>query len=326
MDRLANQVPPAAGRGFARRRRWRVCAHVPRFAPRAASGLSAIARRCAIQPHDLGDFVAEQLAVDARRGCARAAACEFAEAARVRRRCSMSTCDCSWLMKYSDSGIACAIRASNASRPSAPTSESGSWPSGRNRKRSWRPSRTWLSEFSSARHAAARPARSPSKQKISFVADAEDARQVLRRGRRAERRDRISDAGLMQSNDVHVAFNDEQPRQGSRRLARFVQAVQLAALVEQLGLRRVQVLGLALVEHAPAEADRAAARIADREHHAIAEAVVVAGSRRLALALDDQADLQQLARSRLARAELLQHASPRRRARSRARTSRQFRR
>ena len=49
------------------------------------------------------------------------------------------------------------------------TSLCGSCPSGRKRKRSCRPSRTWLREFSSARHAAARPARSPSKQKISSL-------------------------------------------------------------------------------------------------------------------------------------------------------------
>jgi hypothetical protein len=78
----------------------------------------------------------------------------------------------------------------------------------------------------------------------------------------AERRDGVRDASLMKANDVHVAFNDEQASQGSRRLARFVQTVQLAALVEELGLRRVQVFRLALVEHASAEADRAAARIA----------------------------------------------------------------
>ncbi len=46
-----------------------------------------------------------------------------------------STCELKWLMKYSDSGIArFDSGASNASRPSSPTSVSGSWPSGKNKE------------------------------------------------------------------------------------------------------------------------------------------------------------------------------------------------
>ena len=51
--------------------------------------------------------------------------------------------------------------------PSLRTSESGSSPSGRNRKNAWRPSRMRGSTDSTARHAAWRPARSPSKQKYT---------------------------------------------------------------------------------------------------------------------------------------------------------------
>src|SRR6185369_11488013 len=109
---------------------------------------------------------------------------------------------------------------------------------------------------------------------------------MLGRRRSAQRRNRVRNASLMKAHDVHVTFNDEQASQGSRSLARLVQTVQLAAFVEELGLRRVEVFRLALVEHATAEADRTAARIADREHDAIAEAVVVAGIHAgLALAL-----------------------------------------
>src|SRR4029078_7708973 len=92
---------------------------------------------------------------------------------------------------------------------------------------------------------------------------------MLGRRRGTERRDGVRDASLVKANDVHVAFNDEQASQGSGCLARFEQTVQLAALVEELGLRRVQVLRLALVQHASAEADRAAARILHREEDAI---------------------------------------------------------
>ena len=52
------------------------------------------------------------------------------------------------------------------------------------------------------------------------------------------------------------------------------EAVELAALREQRRLRRVQVFGLALAQHAPAEADHVAAAVVDREHDAVAKAVV----------------------------------------------------
>src|SRR5688500_3303234 len=79
-----------------------------------------------------------------------------------------------------------------------------------------------------------------------FLADLEDALEVLRRRRSSQRRDRVVDAGLMQADDVHVAFNDEQAGEGSRSLARLIQPVELLALVKELGLGRVHVLRLAL--------------------------------------------------------------------------------
>jgi hypothetical protein len=106
----------------------------------------------------------------------------------------------------------------------------------------------------------------------------ENALQVIWRGGRAERRHGVRDPGLVQADDVHVALDDQQPLQAARRLARLEQAVQLAALVEQFGLRRVEVLGLALVEHATAEADGAAARVADWKHDPVAETVVETGA------------------------------------------------
>ena len=109
--------------------------------------------------------------------------------------------------------------------------------------------------------------------------------------------DGVGHAGLVQAHDVHVALDHHQSLQAACRLPRLEQAVKLAALVEQLRLGRVQVLRLALVEHAAAEADGPSARVADREHHAVAEAVVVAGFRAgpgvVAVALDDQACAQQ---------------------------------
>ena len=66
--------------------------------------------------------------------------------------------------------------------------------------------------------------------------------------------------------------------------------------MKELGLGRVQVLRLAAVEHPSAEADRAPAGVADREHDPVAEPVVEAGrlaARRVGLALDDQSGAQQ---------------------------------
>src|SRR5690606_30503236 len=62
----------------------------------------------------------------------------------------------------------------------------------------------------------------------------------------------------------------------ANRLARLVEPVELPALVKQRGLRGVQVLGLALVEHASAEADNTPPIVVDRKHDAVAEAVVAA--------------------------------------------------
>ena len=69
--------------------------------------------------------------------------------------------------KNSDSGVAAARRASKPACPSARTSESGSSPSGTNRKNAWRPSRMRGSTDSIALTAARRPAASPSKQKYT---------------------------------------------------------------------------------------------------------------------------------------------------------------
>ncbi len=75
------------------------------------------------------------------------------------------------------------------------------------------------------------------------------------------------------------------------RLAGFVQAVQFAALVKQRRFRRVHVFGLALIDHAAAESDDAAARIANRKHEPVAKPVVITEGLFTA-ALEDEAHLQ----------------------------------
>ena len=116
----------------------------------------------------------------------------------------------------------------------------------------------------------------------------------------------------MQAHRVHVAFDDQKARQVGTGAARLVERVQLAPLVKEHGLRGVQVLRLALVDDAAAEGDDAPAGIADREHEAVAEAVVVALAelRLAALALDDEAAVEQRLARRVVAAEALEHLVP----------------
>ena len=100
-------------------------------------------------------------------------------------------------------------------------------------------------------------------------------RRVLGRGRGAEGRDRIRDTRMMQANGIHIAFDDQQALEVGTGAAGFVQRVELASLVEENRLRRVEIFRLAAVDDAAAERDHAAARVPDGEHDAIAKAVVV---------------------------------------------------
>ncbi len=84
--------------------------------------------------------------------------------------------------------------------------------------------------------------------------------------------------------DVHVTLDDDDARGVSYRVARLEQPVELAALGKDRRLGGIQVLGLAAVEHASAEADDAPARVVDREHDPVAEAVVALA----AVALDHE--------------------------------------
>ena len=95
-------------------------------------------------------------------------------------------------------------------------------------------------------------------------------------GRRgAERRHGLGDTVLMQGDHVHIAFDNQQPRDLLVRLAHLPHAEQFAALVEQRRLGRVQIFRIVFRrQHASAESNGATASIEDRKHHPIAEAVV----------------------------------------------------
>ncbi|OIQ78182.1 hypothetical protein GALL_401130 [mine drainage metagenome] len=94
--------------------------------------------------------------------------------------------------------------------------------------------------------------------------------------RGAQRGDDVLDAVLGQRDDVEVALDDQRLPLALHRGACLEQPVQLLALVEEHGFRRIQVLGLAAAEHAAAESDQLALRVADREGDAVAQPVVAA--------------------------------------------------
>ncbi len=125
-----------------------------------------------------------------------------------------------------------------------------------------------------------------------FVRLPENLVQVFLRGRRAQGGHCVGNSALMQPNHVHVALDDQKPLEIRARLPRFIQPVQFAALVKQRGLGRIHVLGLALIDHASAEADDPAARIANREHQPVAKSIVITAGFFTA-ALENETHLQQ---------------------------------
>ena len=129
------------------------------------------------------------------------------------------------------------------------------------------------------------------------VGEAQQLAEVEGRGRRTEGCDRVLDAVLRERDDVHVALDHDDFVRVADRAPRLVEAVELATLLEERRFGRVQVFRLARADDAPAEADDVAARIEDREHHAIAEAVVAARSffpAVAAVAVDHQARVLEL--------------------------------
>ena len=113
-------------------------------------------------------------------------------------------------------------------------------------------------------------------------------------------RDDFGNAGAVERDHVHIAFDHDQPPGSAAGRAGAVEIVERAALVEEDGLRRVQIFWLARAEDAAAEADHAAARIADRDHQPPAEAVVAVLP--ALLGLDQHAGFDQLVLAEIARA------------------------
>src|SRR3546814_3612526 len=106
------------------------------------------------------------------------------------------------------------------------------------------------------------------------VGEAPQAFELAFGERGAERGDGIIDPGARKRDHVHIAFDHEHAAglAGSGRGA--IEIVERAALVEQRGFGRIQIFGLAVADDAAAERDHAAARVADRDHQAAAEAII----------------------------------------------------
>ena len=138
---------------------------------------------------------------------------------------------------------------------------------------------------------------------------------LVRRQRRAERRDGLRKARLGHRDDVDIALDRDHPALVAGRLAGAMVVKEQRALVEELGLRRIQVFRLgARVERPAAERDDPAAAIVNREHHAVLETVVGHGD---ALAMDEQTGLDHLlrfdalGRERVAQREFLRRPNSR---------------
>ena len=126
-------------------------------------------------------------------------------------------------------------------------------------------------------------------------------RDLARRQRRPERGDDVLEAGLVGHERVRVALDDHRLAGLADRALRLVDEVERPALVEHRRRRGVEVLRAVVPavvhrrrEDPPTESDRRAVRVADREDHPLAEAVVDAAPPRLARL--GEADLDELLR------------------------------
>ncbi|HRC63514.1 MAG TPA: hypothetical protein PLX85_09885, partial [Dehalococcoidia bacterium] len=110
----------------------------------------------------------------------------------------------------------------------------------------------------------------------------------------------------MAGDHVHVALNDDHAVGAAGFLASAVEAVQRAALVEEGGLRGVEVLRVLVGgEGARAEADEPASTVSSREDQTVAKAVVEP-----TITVDGEAGIAQVGVGEATRAEVLDEAVP----------------
>ncbi len=139
--------------------------------------------------------------------------------------------------------------------------------------------------------------------KYRLVRHAPHQAELIGGKRGAERRNRRLEARGDHGDDVDIALDRDHARAVMRGLSRIGDVVERAALVKERRLRRIEVFRRhLLVERAAAKGDDLAAPVADRKHHAVAEAVVRHGN---VFAGDDEACLRHVLDGNLRRAEML---------------------
>ncbi len=92
--------------------------------------------------------------------------------------------------------------------------------------------------------------------------------------RRTQRSNRVVKTGLMQCNDIHIPFAQQNPSLAGR--SGEIQAVQISAFVKNERLRRIQILWLPVSHDTTAEADDPTVGIHNREHGAVPKLIVTA--------------------------------------------------
>ena len=168
-------------------------------------------------------------------------------------------------------------RASKPSRLPCARCESGSSPSGRNRKNAWRPSFMRGSTDSTRlpRGAAAGAVAVEAEEHVGGVAEQQLG--VVRRGRGAERGHRLRHAVLRQRDHVHVALDHDQPRELAVCACRTCHRPYSSRPLWNSGVSgELRYFGPSSSGSStrPPKAIDAAAAVEDREHHPVAELVV----------------------------------------------------
>ena len=100
---------------------------------------------------------------------------------------------------------------------------------------------------------------------------------------------RVTKAGLRNCNDVHIAFDHNDPARLARCGRTFVQIVERPPLVEQRRIGGIEIFGLTIAQYPAAKSNHTATRVANGYHQPAAKPVV----RILALNRDQQPRLNQ---------------------------------
>src|SRR3989475_729905 len=111
-------------------------------------------------------------------------------------------------------------------------------------------------------------------EQYRLVAVALEEAELRRSEGRAQRGDRLGEAGLVGHEAIHVPFAQQRTVLCLDRGAREVGGVEQVAFDVERRLGRVEILGLLVAEGAAAEGDHAALEIADREEEAATESIV----------------------------------------------------